>query len=109
MKEQAKLKAAKEKAAAEELAKARPQVRLSVKVSEGGSDRRSLRQSKVSKKMSIQMDDDDEHDMKGKLLKTADASAPTEEEIKKVEAMLKREKTHAQWDKHAICFVVLGA
>jgi hypothetical protein len=26
-----------------------------------------------------------------------------------VEAMLKKEKTHAQWDKHAICFVVLGS
>jgi hypothetical protein len=31
--------------------------------------------------MSIQVDDDDEHDMKGKLLKNSDPSAPTEREI----------------------------
>lgn len=43
LKEQKKIKADKEKAAADALAAARPQIRLSVKMSEGGSDRRSIR------------------------------------------------------------------
>jgi hypothetical protein len=38
-----------------------------------------------------------------KLIQTG----PTQEEIDKVEALMQREKTHWQWDKHIICVIVL--
>lgn len=81
-------------------------------MSESGSDRKSIRQSAASthnKKLSIQVEDEDDHEMKGKLLKNQAFDGPTEYEVALVERMIQREKTHAQWDKHAITAVVLGS
>lgn len=57
------------------------------------------------------MDHSSEADMKSNLLKgtmdSGQGSTSTEYEIHLVERMLEREKTHAQWDKHLLCLIVL--
>lgn len=66
--------------------------------------------AKNNKKLSIQVEDeDDEDNMKGGLLKTQAYDGPTEYEVALVERMLVREKGHGQWDKHLVTAVVLGS
>ncbi len=65
--------------------------------------------AKNNKKLSIQVEDDDEDNIKGGLLKTQANDGPTEYEVALVDRMLEKEKGHAQWDKHLVTAVVLGS
>lgn len=59
-------------------------------MSESGSDRKSLRQSVTSKnkKLSIQVEEDEEDDLKGGLIKNQATNGPTEFEVAQVDRML---------------------
>jgi hypothetical protein len=105
-KENLKIKKAKEAAEAKERAereKNEKPTRNSISVQDTVDGKRlSINRTSLRKTSRMSITDDD--DSSRKLL---DSQGPTQEEIDKVDAMLEREKTHWQWDKHAICLVVL--